>query len=392
MIHRAPKDHGLPLRITIAAGPFFPTPPAPTGAVQRIWYDLAAEFAARGHHVTILAVRHGDQPREEVVGGVRIIRRLSMQQGRYIWLDLARDLFACLLSMPLLPKADILITNTFWMPVVARLRGSGVGKMYVSIARFPKGQMGLYRHCERLHAVSRAVATAIMEESPKSASRIRVIPNPIATDIFVPPVSRRATSDDPTILYTGRLHPEKGVHMLIEAFRILHTERPRLRLRIMGPISIGEGGGGEPYMAKLKLLAKGLPVEFASAVYGRQALAAELGRAHFYCYPSLADKGESFGVAPLEAMATGLPCLVSDLECFRDFVIPGENALVFNHRVPTATANLADELGRLVDDPSLCASLGAAAVVTSQRFSYVRVADQFIEDFRDLIKASRGDA
>ena len=145
-------------------------------------------------------------------------------------------------------------------------------------------------------------------------------------------------------------------------------------------------------MAKLKLLAKGLPVEFASAVYGRQALAAELGRAHFYCYPSLADKGESFGVAPLEAMATGLPCLVSDLECFRDFVIPGENALVFNHRVPTATANLADELGRLVDNPSLCASLGAAAVVTSQRFSYVRVADQFIEDFRDLVKASRGDA
>ena len=68
-----------PLRITIAAGPFFPTPPAPTGAVQRAWYDLALRFAKRGHQVTVVAVRHDNQPAREVVDGVTIIRRLSMR-------------------------------------------------------------------------------------------------------------------------------------------------------------------------------------------------------------------------------------------------------------------------------------------------------------------------
>lgn len=374
-----------PLRITIAAGPFFPTPPAPTGAVQRAWYDLALRFARRGHHVEVVAVRHEGQPAEETVEGVHIVRRLSMKQGRNIWIDLAKDLVACLLTVSLLPKADVVVTNSFWMPLVARLRGRSIGKIYVSIGRFPKGQIKLYRSSHRLHAVSKAIEESILAEDPTSGPRIRILPYPIATEVFQPPASPRASTGERTILYTGRIHPEKGVHLLVEAFASLRTTRPWLKLRLVGPSAITEGGGGEPYLARLKGLIGELPVEIMPPIYGRQALAAELHAAHFYCYPSLAERGESFGVAPLEAMATGLPVVVSNLACFRDFVRPGENGLVFDHRASNPAEKLGQELARLIDDPALAARMGDAGASTATAFGYEQVADAYLADFRDLV-------
>lgn len=374
-----------PLRITLAAGPFFPTPPAPTGAVQRAWYDLALRFARRGHQVTVVAVRHDNQPARETVEGVSIIRRLSMRQGKNIWVDLVKDLFACLATVSLLPAGDIVITNSFWMPIIAKLRGKSVGKVYVSVGRFPKGQMKFYRSCERLHAVSKAIEEAILAEDPGAGPRIKILPYPIATDVFTPPASPRAESGERTILYTGRMHPEKGVHLLVAAFAKLHATRPWLRLKIVGPSSIQEGGGGEPYLAQLRAAIGTLPVSLCPPVYGRQALAAELQGAHYYCYPSLAEKGESFGVAPLEAMATGLAVVVSDLACFRDFVRPGENGLVFDHRAADAVDRLAANLAELTDDPARNRAFGAAGVATAARFGYEQVADAYIEDFRSLV-------
>lgn len=109
------------IRINIVNGPFYPTPPAPTGAVQRLWFDLAAEFQSRGHLVTIAAQRYGDQRREETCPtGVRIRRRTSLRQGRFIYFDLLKDLYHSLRMIPLLPAGDIVVTNTFWAPVLLR--------------------------------------------------------------------------------------------------------------------------------------------------------------------------------------------------------------------------------------------------------------------------------
>lgn len=374
-----------PLRITLAAGPFFPTPPAPTGAVQRAWYDLALRFAKRGHQVTVIAVRHDNQPVDETVEGVRILRRLSMRQGKNIWIDLAKDLAASLYTAPLLPPGDVVITNSFFMPVVAKMRGASVGKIYVSIGRFPKGQMKLYRGSHRLHAVSKAIEEAILAEDPAAGPRIRILPYPIATDVFTPPTAPRASEGERTILYTGRMHPEKGVHLLVQAFAKLHAQRPWLRLKLVGPQTIPEGAGGEPYMAQLREAAGSLPVTISPPVYGRQALADELRAAHYYCYPSLAEKGESFGVAPLEAMATGLAVVVSDLACFRDFVKPGVNGVVFDHRAPDAVDRLVTALATLTDDPSRLRSMGEEAHKTAAGFGYEEVTEMYLADFRSLV-------
>ncbi len=257
-----------------------------------------------------------------------------------------------------LPPADILVTNAFWLPVLALRFARKAGNIVVNVARFPKGQLWLYRGVARLSAVSTAVHDAIIEQDPKASPVTRVVPNPINTAAFVPPKVERSFDPPRTIVYTGRVHPEKGLHVLIEAFSRLHAKFPDLKLRIMGATAIEAGGGGEVYVQRLRSLAGDRPVELAPAIYDRTALAQALQQAHYYCYPSLAERGESFGVAPLEAMATGLVTVVSGLGCFRDFVEDGVSGFVFDHRGADPVGNLTAVMERIIADPGLAAEVG----------------------------------
>lgn len=374
-----------PLRITMVCGPFYPTPPAPTGAVQRLWYDLCVRFAQKGHHVTVLAKHAEGQATDETVDGVRVLRRTAMRQGRNVRIDILRDFYYSLRMALLAQSADILVTNAFWSPVLARLMGRRFGKTYVSVGRFPKGQMFLYRKCDRIHVCTSAIRDAVLAEIPDAADRTKVVPYPILTDVFVPPSTPRRETGARTLLYTGRVHPEKGVHLLIEAFARLRARHPDLQLKVVGPTAVADGAGGDEYLSKLRGLAGGHSVEFHPAIYGRPDLARCLQEAHFYCYPSLAEKGETFGIAPLEAMATGLPTVVSALQCFRDFVRPGENGLVFDHRDADPVTRLEETFERLLSEPGLARRLGDAAAVTAKGFGYDAVADLYLADFRTLL-------
>jgi glycosyltransferase involved in cell wall biosynthesis len=383
-----------PLRLTIVTGPWYPTPPGKAGAVERIWGDLALRFARRGHLVTVLSRGEAGLPPRDTTQGVHTIRRTRMSQGKHIYIDLLKDLAYSARMLPLLPQADVCVTNAFWLPTLARLRGPGIGKLYVSIARVPKGQLFLYANAARLHAVSGFIKDAIIAERPAYAKRTRAIPNPIDLQFFTPPNQPRDLTNSSgrgrTILYTGRIHPEKGVHVLVSAFARARATFPDLRLRLVGPSAIERGGGGEPYLTRLRALAGAHPVAIDPPIYDRAALAQTLRDATYYCYPSLAEAGESFGVAPLEAGATGLAAIVSDLPAFKEFLVDDDNGLVFDHRGPACEDNLLKQVQRLVADPALAQRLGDRAIATAQRYDYETVADEFLSDFESLLNENGG--
>jgi glycosyltransferase involved in cell wall biosynthesis len=190
-------------------------------------------------------------------------------------------------------------------------------------------------------------------------------------------------------LYTGRIHPEKGIHLLVKAARLLTTKFENVRLKIIGAMSVEQGGGGDEYLAKLRKEGEGLAVEYCDAIYDRQQLASELRSADYYCYPSLAEKGESFGVAPLEAMACGLVPVVSDLACFRDFVDHGKNGFIFDHRAADPVVTLSESLEAVMSLPDeRRAAMRLAAATTASRFSLADVATQYLSDFEELLGAS----
>lgn len=374
------------MHIVIVTGPFQPIPPAPGGAVERIWHDLAEEFSSRNHMVTFLCRSHPEQVSDEIINGVRYIRRMLWVRGTSLYLDLVKDLLYSLRMMAHIPLADIVVTNTFWLPMLLTNFGRRTSKIIVNVARMPKGQMWLYRNVDRLVAVSNAIRDEINAQSPRFSQIVKVIPNPIDTKIFTPSHYLRNYQGKLTILYAGRVHPEKGVHLLMEAFRQLHDELPSTRLRILGPVEVSQGGGGLDYLNLLKLLADGYPVEFSTPTFVKQELAKAYQDAHVFCYPSLAEKGESFGLAPLEAMATGLVPIVSNLACFSDFVIAGRSGVVFNHRASDAVSQLALALKKLLGQPALAAKIGKGAAQQALLFSKERVAEQYLTDFYELLE------
>ena len=110
----------LPLKITIVQGAFLPIPPLLGGAVEKVWFALGREFAAAGHEVTHISRRYGDLSHQETLDGVRHIRIAGYDTPRSLVVLKLMDLLYSRRVLRHLPPADMLVTNTFWLPVLAR--------------------------------------------------------------------------------------------------------------------------------------------------------------------------------------------------------------------------------------------------------------------------------
>jgi len=353
-----------------------------------VWDGLARQFVSNGHEVTVLSSAHPGLPDEEVVAGVRVIRRGGFARQRELGVNLALDLVYSASAALQLPKADILVTNTFWMPGLLSLWNRAAGRIAVHVQRVPKGQMRLYPAASRFQVVSTMIRDAVVREIPWAADRVKVFPNPIHTDVFTPPPARRIGPDS-VILYTGRIHPEKGLDVLVTAFRQLIKEFPKLRLRVVGPWRTEHGGGGAEYLEKLKTQAGSGAVEFRDPVFDLGQLAEVYRSGDLYCYPTLAEAGEASPVAPVEAMAAGLVPVVSDIPQFKDTITSGETGETFDHRVPDRTDRLAAMLRKLITDADRTAQMGREATRRAARFGYEQVANLYLEDFRFMLSGGR---
>jgi glycosyltransferase involved in cell wall biosynthesis len=373
------------MKITIVLGAFFPVPPTMGGGVEKVWSSLAPEFVKRGHDVVMVSRKMPGLPREETIDGVKHLRVDGFDTPRsLVWLKFL-DLIYSLRTMSILPRADIVVTNTFWLPIL--LRNSKRGRVYVQVARYPKGQMRFYGKAARLQAPSQAVARAIAAEAPRLSQKVSVVPNPVpVSKIALPPPA--IADRGKIILFVGRVHPEKGVHVLVDAFasgaRAAFTD---WKLMIVGPTQTKLGGGGEAYSASLERAAEKAEgqISFVGPIFDGTGLASVFRNARLFVYPSLAERGESFGLAPLEAMAHGCGVLVSNLACFRDFIHDGETGFVFDHQAKPTAETLHDRIDNVISDQTLLARVAAAGYGKSSEYSTGRVAEQFLNDFDSVV-------
>lgn len=371
------------MRITIVQGPFLPVPPLLGGAVEKVWFALGQEFARRGHEVAHLSRAHPQLPAREVIGGVRHERFSGFASPEGFARRMVCDFFYSVRAAMRLPAADIVVTNSFWLPVLARRRSRGIP--YVHVARYPKRQMKLYRHAI-LQTVSAPIRDAIISEDPRAAARVRVIPYPLAEKYLLPEIA----PGENVLLYVGRVHPEKGVRVLIEAFAQLPPAlRAGWRVQIVGPWETAYGGGGETHLAELRAAAAPVAdrVEFVGRIFDEAKLIARYGAAKVFVYPSLAERGETFGLAALEAMAAGCAPVVSALACFQDFIRPGENGVVFDHRGADPAGALMQALELLMNDAEVLQRQRREAWKTARGYTLPHIADLLLEDFSKLVAA-----
>jgi glycosyltransferase involved in cell wall biosynthesis len=131
------------------------------------------------------------------------------------------------------------------------------------------------------------------------AQPVCVIPN----GIDVPSVERQPRRQRRQLLFLGRIHPVKGVDMLLRAWSLVEHRFPNWDLRIVGP----DNGG---YLFDMKQLAASLGttrVTFPGPLYGPEKADAYRA-ADLFVLPS---HSENFGVALAEALAVGVPAIAT---------------------------------------------------------------------------------
>jgi len=372
------------VRITILQGPFLPVPPILGGAVEKLWFQLGQNFASYGHSVFQISRAHPSLPYREHINGVLHQRIDSFNMSSNFFLSKLYDLIYCLRAFKSLPQADILISNTFWMPILLRFFPPTRGLIVISVERMPKGQMFLYKHVACLRCCSSAVYRRVLKEVPSIAEKIYFISNPLP---FVPDIHRYPVKQK-VILYTGRIHPEKGIELLLSAFSLAcKGGMDGWTLRIVGPHETSQGGGGSEWYSLIRRRSLSLlgTVEWVGPIFDQPELLAHYKAASVFVYPSLAEEGEASPIAPLEAMSYGAVPIVSSLACFQDYIKHYQNGLLFNHRASNPVSELASTLQLLTSNPNLLSSLSASSSLVGETHHPSVISQDMLRLFRNLV-------
>ncbi len=371
------------MRITLLQGGFLPVPAIMGGAVEKIWFEMGKQFAARGNDVTQISRAHLDLPDHEEIENVKHIRVPGHNAPASMVGMKCLDLLYTLRAIRVLPKADIIVTHTFWAPLLLKPRH---GRIYVSVDRLPKGQIRLYRNAARFRVPSKSAAKAVCRGIPAADHyKVKVVPNPLTSGIerLNPIHSHR----QPVLLYVGRVHPEKGLHLLLQAFAEAKSAGwlQGWKLRLAGSWEPHHGGGGLKWWNQLIKKWADPQIEWLGPVYDVTKLLRLYEESSIFVYPSLAERGETFGHAALEAMSAGLPVILSKLDCFSDLIANGRTGLSFDHRDSEASSLLRSRIQSLVQDKSLRETMGQAARIRSRDYFASQIAQMFLDDFSALL-------
>lgn len=365
------------MKITIVQGAFLPVPPILGGAVEKIYFILGQEFANLGHEVVHISKSHHLLKNIETLNGVSHIRVKGFTTPKSLLVLKFYDLIYTLRTLKHI-DSDIVVSNTFWLPIF--LRNKAKGKLYVSVERRPKWQMKFYTKVSKFRACSPMIFDLIKQKiKPKYHNKISYIPNPV-------PFQLKDFKVDKTnsILFVGRLDKEKGVHILIEAFKMIPENISKnWSLNIVGPWMLSDGGGGENYYESLRN--KMGKVNFIGPIYDENTLSKFYFESKIFCYPVQDGTGDAGPVAPREAMSYGCATILSNHNCFDEYALDEINCLRFNQSSSTQVQELSQQLIRLITDSKLRENISLNGKKVFDDFSTTKIAKMFIKDFQSLL-------
>ena len=337
-------------------------------------------FAAAGHECHVVSFRPAEVEGATVhyVDGVERLgkARYLLHAGRVS--RLVRDLQPDLLHALHLTSYGFLGSLSAFHPFLLSVWGTDV----LEAPNLTPFHRWLTRHAlARADAVT-ATGLHLALETTRYAPEgkpITVVPYGVDLQRFVP--ASRPPRDVAVIGTTARLSPEKGLNYLVDAFaRLRDRYGDRVRLRIAGE---GPGRRGlEQQIARLKL---GDAVEL-SGWLAHEDVPAFLQDLDIFALPST---WEGFGVSAIEASATGLPVVASNIHGIPDAVLDDKTGLLVPSKDPAA---LASALARLVDNPALRAELGQAGRrFVAANYSWQQNAEQMDLLYHRLVSSVRRD-
>ena len=346
--------------------------PAAYSGFETAVENLAREFTARGHEVTVYCRPHMTEQRDEHAGA----RLVHLPTVRNKYLDTLAHTTVSTGHMVTKERPDVAIYFIAGnAPVVPFARMAGVPSilqidgMDSQRAKWPRAAKAIIRQFEHMSAAAATIAVTDSESvadlyEQRFGRRLLAIPygaslpDPGTTQAL----DELGLTPGEYILFVGRLVPENNAHLLVDAYAKLDTDWPL--------VIVGDAPYADDYIAGLKAGASD-NVLFPGYVFG-DGYAELVNNCGLMCVPT-----EVGGTHPVivEAMAAGAALVVSDHE--PNIEVVGDAAATFS--LAAAPASLTQVLARLIGDPERRAALGeAAAARAAQRFGWGQCAERYL--------------
>jgi phosphatidyl-myo-inositol alpha-mannosyltransferase len=272
--------------------------------------------------------------------------------------------------MPALPMTMLRMSPTANVGTFHAFSRSNVGYYYGRPLLKP--YLG---HLHRAMAVSEPARAFVGRYFPNFP--MRVVPNGIDLSVYKPglPPIRHLRDENLNILFVGRLEKRKGLGDLLRAYRSIVDRVPKSRLIIVGDGPLR--GKVESYISRHRLpnvvMAGYVPESVKPRFYDS---------ADIFCAP--ATGAESFGIVLLEALASGLPVVATEVPGYMSVLEPGLDSITVQ---PKNWRELAASLVILARDPALRSRMAAYAIQKARRYSWDSVATEVVEVYHEARKA-----
>ena len=340
-------------------------PPHAGGGVERVVAELCGGLVRKGHAVTVLTLATCPAPAMEKDGSLTVVRvpatdlagllgfqfafsaRLPLalrRQVRSFRPDIvhAHNLFFRTTEAAALPWSGLGSTPLVTTLHLGRAEGGGPLLRRLMWAYEATAGRLILRRSAHVIAVSEAVAVHGLQ-AVGGRVPITTVPNGVDLDTFRPPPWERPTLSY-TVLFVGRLVPNKGPDVLLRCVPSVLAWHPQARFDL-----VGEG----PMRARLERLAASMGISHAVRFLGlRNDVDDQMRRAAVFVRPSYL---EGMPLTILEAMASGLPVVATPVGGTPELVRHGETGYLVPVDDPEA---LAMAVTSLLDDPTRARKMG----------------------------------
>ena len=368
--------------------------PPRIGGAEKVLSYLAPALAAAGADVSVLTARPPGLSQEvppvedvDTPSGRLTVIRLPTSRLRFAgtWLYM-RALGRWLARHPVdLAYVSMLKHDAYvavasgrrrGFPVVLRPEGAGAtGDLaWQSWGRFGATIGQRCHQADAVVAISPAIA-AELADAGYAPSKIVDLPNGVPIP-DLPWAARPDWSGSPRAAFVGRLAPEKGLDLLIDAWPAVRAQHPTARLTL-----IGEGPERPALSAQVARLGLTDAVDLPGASPDPLAW---LRDSDLFVLPS---REEGMSIALLEAMALGIPLVASSIPGNRRLVVDATHGCLFAPGDPPALARAILSQWAAFDHALVMAQ--AARRRVADDFSIAAVARRHLDLFRTLIEARR---
>jgi glycosyltransferase involved in cell wall biosynthesis len=253
-----------------------------------------------------------------------------------------------------------------------------------TLGRLIPGYAATYRQASRVLVGSNFTLEMLQKTFNLPDSRISLFSeNGIPQEFFVEQKAVIPT-DLVRLLFVGRLVPYKCADLVIEAIAKLDpATRAKVNLTI-----VGDGSERANLEAQVQSLHLEQSVKFTGWI-SHPETRSYYQTSDIFCFPSIREFG---GAVVLEAMASGLPCIVANYGGISEYVTDETGFRIDPNSTEYLVQELTRNIQRLVEDDQLRSQMSQQAIQRAREFEWSHKAAQIMEVYGELVTEARANA